>query len=175
MTRPVPILILAMLAVQPPAVAQTGAPKGGAKPGALSIDTPIQPLLSRAEAGDPAAMFYLGAKYSEGRGVPKDEAEGLRWYRKVAERGHSGAMLNVGNSYYNGRGVAEDRTEAAHWFRRAAERGHAGAMYNLAICYAGGQGVEKDETEAVKWFRASAAKGNPRAMAALNSRGLGLQ
>ncbi len=175
MTRHIPILILAAMAVPSPASAQDDAPQPVArKAGAFSVDSPVQILLPRAEGGDPAAMFYLGAKYSDGRGVPKDEAEGLRWYRKVAERGNSGAMLNVGNSYYNGRGIAEDRAEAARWFRRAADRGHAGAMYNLAICYAGGQGVEKNEDEAVKWFRASAAKGNPRAMAALNSRKLGL-
>jgi len=174
MNRPIPILTLALLATPLPAMAQGVAAKPVKPATGLSVDSSVQLLLPRAEAGDPAAMFYLGAKYSDGRGVPKDEAEGLRWYRKVAERGNSGAMLNVGNSYYNGRGVAEDRAEAARWFRRAADRGHAGAMYNLAICYAGGQGVEKDEDEAVKWFRASAAKGNPRAMAALSSRGLAL-
>lgn len=174
MNQPIPILTLALLAMPLSATAQSASIKGAKPAPALSVDSPVETLRPRAEAGDPAAMFYLGAKYSDGRGVARDEAEGLRWYRKVAERGNSGAMLNIGNSYYNGRGVPEDRVEAARWFRRAADRGHAGAMYNLAICYASGQGIDKDETEAVKWFRASAAKGNPRAMAALSSRGLGL-
>lgn len=170
MSRTAPILLAAALIAAPAVAMGQAAPQ----PGQLSASSPIELLETRAADGDLAAMFYLGAKYSEGRGVPKDEAEGLRWYLKVAERGNSGAMLNVGNSYYNGRGTTVDRAAAAYWFRKAAEKGNASAMYNLAICHASGQGVDKDEDEAVKWFRAAAAKGNERAMAALSSRGLTL-
>ena len=31
-------------------------------------------------------------RYANGRGVAKDEAEAVRWYRKAAERGHKDAQ-----------------------------------------------------------------------------------
>ena len=37
------------------------------------------------------AMFVLGDCYQHGVGVPKDQQEALRWYRKAAERGHTQA------------------------------------------------------------------------------------
>ena len=29
-------------------------------------------------------------------GVPEDDAEAVRWYRKAAEQGHAGAQYNLG-------------------------------------------------------------------------------
>ena len=52
----------------------------------ISAASPIETLHPLAVAGDAAAMFYLGVKYSDGNGVPKDEAEALRWFRAVADR-----------------------------------------------------------------------------------------
>ena len=34
-----------------------------------------------AQQGDADAQFYLGQMYSEGRGVPQDDAGAVRWYR----------------------------------------------------------------------------------------------
>jgi len=30
--------------------------------------------------------------YAKGEGVPKDDAEAVKWYRKAAEQGHSGGQ-----------------------------------------------------------------------------------
>ena len=40
-------------------------------------------LLPLAEAGDPVAQYRIGALYSHGEGVEKDDAKTLYWYRKV--------------------------------------------------------------------------------------------
>lgn len=45
----------------------------------------------RAEAGDPAATYEMGCCYLQGRGVGKDESEGLRLITKAAEAGHPAA------------------------------------------------------------------------------------
>jgi TPR repeat protein len=40
---------------------------------------------------DQGIMYYqynLGLKYQCGRGVPRDDAEAAKWYRKAAEQGH---------------------------------------------------------------------------------------
>ena len=40
-----------------------------------------------AEKGNAPAQFNLGLMYDNGRGVPKDEAEAVKWYRKAADQG----------------------------------------------------------------------------------------
>ncbi len=40
-----------------------------------------------AEQGNTEAQYGLGVMYDKGRGVPRDHAEALQWYRKAAEQG----------------------------------------------------------------------------------------
>ena len=47
--------------------------------------TAVQGFLVHAEQGDAAAQFNLGVMYNNGRGVLKDEAEAVRWYRLAAD------------------------------------------------------------------------------------------
>jgi len=47
----------------------------------------LKPYLDAAQAGDPNAMRMLGAMYYHGLDLPRNRAEGLRWYRKAAESG----------------------------------------------------------------------------------------
>ena len=42
----------------------------------------------KAEAGDSTAQYNLGQMYRTGRGVPKDFAEAVKWYRLAAEQGN---------------------------------------------------------------------------------------
>ena len=42
-----------------------------------------------AENGNAASQFSLGMFYLQGSGVPKDEAEGVKWLRKSAEQGNA--------------------------------------------------------------------------------------
>ena len=58
-----------------------------------------------AEQGDADAQSTLGFMYENGRGVPQDDAEAVRWYRLAAEQGNSLAQNNLGFMYGNGRGV----------------------------------------------------------------------
>jgi TPR repeat protein len=101
--------------------------------------------------------------YDEGQGIPKDDSEAVKWYRKAAEQGHADAQYNLGVMYYKGQGVPQDYTEALKWYRKAAEQGHADAQYILGIRYSNGQGVPQDDTEAVKWYRKAAEGGNAHA------------
>ena len=50
--------------------------------------------------------------YEHGEGVPKDEAEAVKWYRLAAEQGLAMAQFNLGITYASGRGVIEDEAEA---------------------------------------------------------------
>ena len=93
----------------------------------------IEQLRKDAEQGDATAQYQLGLRYSIGIGVPKDDAEAVRWYRKAAEQGNANAQFNLGLMYYNGEGVPQDYQEAVSWFRLAAEQGDASAQFNLGV------------------------------------------
>ena len=105
----------------------------------------------------------------DGKGVPKDDAEAVKWYRKAADQGDAIAQFNLGWMYDEGRGVSKDDAEAVRWYRKAADQGHALAQFNLGAMYANGEGVAKDDAEAVKWYRKAADQGDADAQAKLRS------
>lgn len=43
--------------------------------------------LKAAAQGDAEAEFSLGVLYATGRGVARDDAQAVNWYRKAAEHG----------------------------------------------------------------------------------------
>ena len=123
----------------------------------------------KAEKGDAKAQTLLGAFYQLGAGVPKDDAEAVKWYRKAADQGCADAQSSLGNMYAWGtaEGVVKD-AEAVKWSRKAADQGYADAQHNLGRHYLAGEGVPKDDAEAVKWFRKAADQGNAPAQLALS-------
>ena len=88
-------------------------------------------LLASAEKGDALAQLILGVMYANGEGVPKDDAEAVRWYRLAADQGDARAQLELGLMYANERGVLKDDAEAVRWYRLAADQGNATAQFNL--------------------------------------------
>ena len=112
------------------------------------------------DVGNVTAVNYLAYAYSEGRGVPKDEAKSLEWGRKAAEAGDAGAIRAIGLAYFEGRGVAKDEAVALKWFRQAADMGNSNAMVSLGVTYSNGNGVTKDDAAAVAWLRKAADMGN---------------
>ena len=84
-------------------------------------------LLASAEKGDARAQFNLGVMYANGRGVLRDDAEGVRWYRLAADQGNAFAQFNLGNRYANGRGVLKNSLLAHMWSNIAGANGNARA------------------------------------------------
>ena len=82
-----------------------------------------------AEQGNAAlAQFILGGMYEEGKGVPQDYAEAVRWYRMSAEQGIGVAVAPVaqyslGVIYREGQGVPQDYVQALMWFSLAGAQG----------------------------------------------------
>ena len=89
--------------------------------------TEIEQLRLAAEQGVASAQFNLGLMYADGRGVPQDYQEALKWYRLAAEQGVARAQFNLGLMYADGRGVLKDRILAHIWFNIAGANGHAQA------------------------------------------------
>ena len=141
-----------------------------------------QPL---AEQGHARAQYRLGVMYADGQGVPQDDIEAVKWFRKalkklrlLAEQGDAGAQFSLGGMYYNGWGVQKDEAEAVKWFRKTAERGHDSVQFLLGLIYATGEGVQKDDVEAVKWYRKAAVQGQASAqnnLGLMYATGMGVQ
>ena len=120
-------------------------------------------LRKLAETGNADAENRLGVYYLSGRGVPKDVAEGIRWFRRAAAQKQPVAELNLGLLYDAGVGVAKDDAQAAMWFRLAAEQGDPGAQNHLGFAYEHGRGVTQNYAAALDWYRKAAAQADAEA------------
>jgi len=95
--------------------------------------------------------------FKGGKGLPKDSAEAVKWYRKSAEQGDAIAQYNLGLMYDSGDGVPQDDIEAEKWYRKSAEQGNADAQSYLGSMYFLGEGAPKDYVEAYKWLNLAVA------------------
>jgi len=89
----------------------------------------LRPL---AEQGDALAQYNLGVMCANGRGVPQDDAEALKWYRLAANQGNAMAQYNLGIMYMKATSVAQDFVQAFVWFSLAAGQGDGDASKALA-------------------------------------------
>jgi hypothetical protein len=100
--------------------------------------------------GHGPAMHALGVMHELGRGVPKDTAKAVAWYRRAADAGESFSMTTLA-------GVLKDEkkfTEAAGWYGKAADAGEEHARFWQAqmLARAG------DQVGAIPLFREVVAK-----------------
>ncbi len=51
--------------------------------------------------GHALGQSNLGAMYDKGRGVDRDYAQAVKWYRKSALKGHALGQHNLGVMYFN--------------------------------------------------------------------------
>lgn len=153
------IQILALGLVLTPVLSSVGCRESAVEaPKAAEVINPEE-VRTKADGGDAAAQFKLGALYANGDGVKRDYKAAAKYYGLAAEQGHAGAQLALGELHEAGQGVARDAAEAVKWYRKAAEQGSPAGQYALAMTYLQGSGVAKDDAEALKWYRASADQG----------------
>ena len=84
--------------------------------------------LKAAEQGDAEAQFNLGLMYENGKGVRRDYAEAMKWYRKAAEEGFAAAQYMLGLVYEKGEGVPENDVAAYVWHSVAVASGVGSAL-----------------------------------------------
>ncbi|MBO9628895.1 MAG: SEL1-like repeat protein [Shinella sp.] len=119
------------------------------------------PSLSKAATeGDALALFEIGARYTDGRGVATDLAQAAHWYELSAARGFAPAEYRLANLYEKGQGVERDLERARKLYEAAAVKGNASAMHNLAVLLATGTGTAQPDFEgAAKWFQKASELG----------------
>lgn len=88
----------------------------------------------------PPRSTVSALQYDNGRGVPQDYAEAVKWYRRAAEQGYAGAQNNLGFMYGNGHGVPQNYVLAHMWFNLAASQGH-----ELSLGSADGESGNRDK------------------------------
>src|SRR5947199_223080 len=81
-----------------------------------------------AEQGYANAQCNLGACYSYGTGVEKDEQKAVEWFKKAAEQGYAYGQYNLGWCYEKGVGVKQDEQKAVELYEKAAEQGYVKAQ-----------------------------------------------
>jgi len=96
-----------------------------------------------AERGVPEAQFDLGWMYAQYRGVGRDDAQAVKWYRKAADQGFSHAQYGLAVMYDEGRGVKQNYAEALKWYRKAGDQGDVMAQYDVGLRYQQGDGVAR--------------------------------
>ncbi|MFC3206022.1 peptidoglycan-binding protein [Aquamicrobium soli] len=125
----------------------------------IPADAGPQALRDAAAQGDAKALFEIGSRYAEARGVKEDMAAAAKWYEKSAERGFAPAEYRIGNFYEKGIGVERDIPKAKTWYQLAAAQGNASAMHNLAVLFAMATDGAPDNEAAARWFQAAADLG----------------
>jgi TPR repeat protein len=86
-----------------------------------------------AERGDPRAEFWVGCRYIDGRGVPRDNRMAVDWITKAAQDGNAEAQFNLGVFYRDGRrGLSKNPAEARKWLELAAAQNYAPARSELS-------------------------------------------
>jgi TPR repeat protein len=79
-------------------------------------------LSKAAEDGHAGAQGALGILYRDGRGVPQDLTEAVKWFELGARQGDPGAQTSLGVAYFEGKGIAGNPAKALLWFTIAASK-----------------------------------------------------
>ena len=116
----------------------------------------------KAEAGDAAAQWWLGASYQYGVGAEKNHRQALHWYRLAARQGSQPAqdMLQALSGQAREQQLEQQLLEHA-------EQGDAQAQYEVGRRFWNGDGVDQDHKQAADWFDRAARQGLAAAQCAL--------
>ncbi|MFC1457378.1 hypothetical protein ACETIH_11745 [Microvirga arabica] len=112
-----------------------------------------------ALSGDAAALYEIGARLSEGRGMVEDLAAAVRLFERAAQAGLPPAQERLAAMFEQGLGVGRDLKQAVFWYERAALGGHVRAMHNLATLLTSGASGKPDYATALRWYNEAAEAG----------------
>ena len=94
-------------------------------------ETALKEWRPLAEQGEAEAQRFLGSMYYQGKGVPQDDQEAVRWYWQAADQGDAYAQNTLGYMYHDGKGVQKDSIQAYMWWVLSAEQGFRLAKESL--------------------------------------------
>ena len=129
-------------------------------------------LLEEAYArNEVSAAYTLGEAYwssSGERGVDKDDAKALEWFRKGREGADDDSIWALAECYEYGVGVEADEAEAAKLYEEAARLNHSRAIAQIGFAHLNGNlGYEKDPKKAVEYLKRAADMDDVQALSEL--------
>ena len=134
---------------------------------AKALDVPVIPqgitdsaTVAAIASGDPVAMYDLGTKLREGRGIERDQAAALNWFKASSELGHIPSTIRYAKMLEKGEGTLKDVSGAMTFYQRAADKGSREATHALAALYASGTNGVADFKQAFTLFDRAARAGN---------------
>ena len=118
----------------------------------------------KADQGEALAQWQLGECYANGKGVPEDKAEAVKWLCKAVGQGYE-PPFSFDSDLIDSLGELgnEVKEEFTKMYSMKADQGDARAQWRLGKCYAEGAGIPEDKTEAANWYRKAAEQGYARA------------
>ena len=134
---------------------------------ALLADNPGQAakaILSAAKDGVLTAQTLLGQLLLDGRGIQRDPALAITWFRIAARQGDAMAHNMLGRCLEYGWGCEASAQDAATHFKHASEAGLDWGQYNYANLLATGRGVAKDLPQAFSLYQRAAEQGHAKSM-----------
>ncbi|MDX2205379.1 MAG: PDZ domain-containing protein [Hyphomicrobiaceae bacterium] len=137
----------------------------------------IAELRRMGEQGNAAVMAMLGSMHAGGKGVARDDAEAVRWYRAGADAGHAVSMIELANLTIEGRGTERNAQEAVRLYRSAADTGNPYGMWRYGFILLEGKLVPKDTAQAAQLFQRGVDSGFSPAMydlAVMHANGIGM-
>jgi TPR repeat protein len=126
----------------------------------------IKEFTAMGNAGNTSAQLILGALYSKGGVIPRDDKAAAEWFQKAAQQGNSDAQFLLGNLYENSQ-LPQNYPQAAIWYQKAAQQGSAKAQVRLGHFYSRGLGITQNYNEAILWYGKAALQGNAEAQHSL--------
>lgn len=113
-------------------------------------------FLDAAKSGNVGAEHMLARVYSEGTGVPRDNAEAMKWTKKAADGGIALAQYNLAEMYIDN-GTADDAA-AYQLYTKAAKGGVVMSYFRLGQMSEQGRGVKADAAEAKYYYGVAASE-----------------
>lgn len=105
-----------------------------------------------------------GVCFENERGVEKNHARAVGYFRRAADAGNLDAQCYLASCYMNGKGITADLTEAIWLYQITADSGSARAQNRLELRFEEVRGVENDIAKAVAHYRKATDVGNVAAL-----------
>ena len=113
-------------------------------------------LVPEVEAGNVAAMHFLGRAYTEGKGVPEDDKLGYDLIKQSADGGYAYAQGTICKYHMLGQSFAKDLEMAKAYCEAGAKQGNPLAQMRLGRIYQD----EGEDSYALFWYEEAAKQGD---------------
>lgn len=106
-----------------------------------------------AEDGNGYANYCLGMAYRNGKGLPRDYDQGIRYLLRAAAEGYEHALPKVAHALLYHPAFRHEPKRALSWLQRSAAKGNTWSHGVLARFYRDGEAVKQDVVAAAAGFR----------------------